>query len=359
MIEWGGRYFVEKRLMFGTRSSPGIFDNLATCFLNCVVNLTPGFTRQFVEKHLDDVLGIGFPGVESPVHRFYENYVAEADKVGIKLDKSGNREKVQPPDTTVIALGVMFDTVKWEWRIKPERLAHIFNVLEKIEQGCDHEFHDMQSIVGKLIDIRVLVRGGKFNLLFFLLVICLDLRPFDLVKPSQHLREQARWWLRALAKSAGGSPILNPEPRIPSTAVEGWTDAAGGTTSHVGAGLGGLVPPYRYFYLPWSNWLYEGGKNSDGVVFSRKLTCLELLGALVMLVTCADVVVGGHLRCYMDNQGAVDVYRKGHSTTCVYTSTVAKVIFDVAEAIGATVTVEKIRRCSDRGSYTAKGILVN
>ena len=39
----------------------------------------------------------------------------------------------------------------------------------------------------------------------------------------------------------------------------------------------------------------------------------------------------------------VDVYRKGHSTKCMYTSTSTK----------ATVTVEKIKRCSDRGSYTA------
>ena len=52
-------------------------------------------------------------------------------------------------------------------------------------------------------------------------------------------------------------------------------------------------------------------------------------------------------------QGAVDVYRKGHSTQCVYTSTVAKALFEVAEAIGASVTIEKVKRCSDRGSYTA------
>ena len=55
----------------------------------------------------------------------------------------------------------------------------------------------------------------------------------------------------------------------------------------------------------------------------------------------------------MDNQGAVDIYRKGHSTTCVYTSSIVKAIFEVAEAIGVTVSVEKVRRCSDSGSYTA------
>lgn len=37
----------------------------------------------------------------------------------------------------------------------------------------------------------------------------------------------------------------------------------------------------------------------------------------------------------------------------VFTSTVAKALFEVAEAIGASVTIEKVKRCSDRGSYTA------
>ena len=70
------------------------------------------------------------------------------------------------------------------------------------------------------------------------------------------------------------------------------------------------------------------------MVFAAKLTCLELLGALVLLVVCADLAAGGHLRVFVDNQGAVDIYKKGHSTKCVYTSSIAKAIFEVAEATG-------------------------
>jgi hypothetical protein len=115
----------------------------------------------------------------------------------------------------------------------------------------------------------------------------------------------------------------------------------------------GPARPYRYFYLPWPQWINAKGENGDGVVFASKLTCLELLGPLVLLVTCGDLAGGGHLRCYVDNQGAVDVYRKGHSTGCLYTSTIAKAIYEVSEAIGVVVSVEKVKRCSDRGSYTA------
>ena len=66
-----------------------------------------------------------------------------------------------------------------------------------------------------------------------------------------------------------------------------------------------------------------GRTNSEGVSFISKLSCLELLGALVLLVTCGDLAVGGHLRIHVDNQGAVDIFAKGHSATCGYTSAVA------------------------------------
>jgi hypothetical protein len=213
------------------------------------------------------------------------------------------------------------------------------------------EHEELKSISGKLIDIRLLVRGGKFNLVFFLKAA--NQERGSVVRPSEQLREQAKWWMVTLARSNCGGPILHPDQRVPSGAVEGWTDAAGGSLRSAGAGLGGLVPPFRAFYQPWPAWLNGGGSNSDGVRFDSKLTCLELLGPLALLVSCADVVAGGHLRVFVDNQGAVDIYKKGHSTKCLYSASIAKAIYEVAEAIGATVSVEKIRRCSDRGSYTA------
>jgi hypothetical protein len=345
--------FVELCLRFGTRSSPGIYDELHKCFLFAVIELTRGITREDVEQHLDDVLGVGPPGDDSPVHDFFRIYREEAAKVGIKLDTSGSREKVQAPATTVTALGVEFDTVAWTWRYKMGKLARILHTLQEICQGEEMKYEQLQSIAGKLIDVRFLVRGARYQLLFFLLAANQDLKPFQVVRPSHQLREQARWWMVALAESDRCSPIIHPDPPVPSHAMEGWTDAAGGSVSHVGAGLGGLVPPYRYFYLPWPQWINAKGENGDGVVFASKLTCLELLGPLVLLVTCGDLAAGGHLRCYVDNQGAVDVYRKGHSTGCLYTSTIAKAIYEVSEAIGVVVSVEKVKRCSDRGSYTA------
>ena len=355
MLEWGGKYFLETRLIFGSRSSPGIYDELHKTFIYSVVELTPQFTREDVEQHLDDVLGVGPPeeNQEASVDAFFRIYKEEAMKVGFKLDGSGNRDKVQPPGTKCTALGVEFDTVEWTWRYKADKLARILHALDKLVKGELVMYGEMQTIVGKMIDIRFLVRGGKYNMLFFLQAINQDLPKERVVKPTRELREQARWWMVALVGADKRSPILHPNPRVPANAVEGWTDAAGGTTSHQGAGVGGLIPPFYYFYLPWPAWLNWRQANTEGEVFASKLTCLELLGALVLLVTCGEVAAGGHLRIYVDNQGAVDIYKKGHSTKCVYTSSVAKAMYEVAEAIGVSLSVDKVKRVSDRGSYTA------
>ena len=105
--------------------------------------------------------------------------------------------------------------------------------------------------------------------------------------------------------------------------------------------------------------------NSDGEVFASKITCLELLGALVLLATCTDLAaVGGQLRIFIDNQGAVDVYRKqcktrnkkGNSKNCDYTSSIAKAIFEIAKATGVEVSIEKIKRCSNLEAITADEI---
>jgi len=64
-------------------------------------------------------------------------------------------------------------------------------------------------------------------------------------KSGEDLKEQAEWWLVALKSASVHSPIVLPDQRVPSNALEGYTDAAGGTISHVGAGLGGLVDCHK------------------------------------------------------------------------------------------------------------------
>jgi hypothetical protein len=354
VLQWGGRYFVELMLMFGVSSSAGIYDQLAKVFLWCCMRLAR-MPRYLVEQHLDDVIAVGPPGPESCVHRFFSTYVTEAEKVGVRLDKSGNREKCQAPDTQFVGLGVCFNTESWTWWIESKKLARILNILDRIRRSEEMSVSEIQSITGKLVDVRDLIPGGRYNLLYFLLEAHKEQKGARVV-PDDRLRSQAHWWVIHLQAMNLHSPIIHPDPQEPSNALQTWTDAAGGSADRTGAGLGGLLPPCRYFYMPWPQWINLGFPNEDGVVFKSKLTCLEMLGPLVILATMADEVRGKHVICWVDNQGSCDVYRKGHSTKCVYTSCIAKACYDVAEGLETTLTVRKIRRCSDSWSVVADAI---
>ena len=137
--------------------------------------------------------------------------------------------------------------------------------------------------------------------------------------------------------------------------LEGWTDAAGGSYDKVGHGVGGVLG-LTWFYLPWPQWLNKNKSNTKGVKFSRKLTCLELLGPLVLVAANPDTVRNKQLVVHVDNQGSCDIYRKGFSTSCLYSYAVAKAIWEVSQVLNCRVHLQKIRRCSDPGSVAADAL---
>ena len=362
VVRWGDRYFVDMKLIFGSRSSPGIFDELAKVFLWSCMSLS-GMPSSLVEQHIDDVLGVGLPGPNSLIWGFHDTYKREAKKIGIRLDDSGNKEKAQEPGTVVTGLGVVFDTVSWTWGFHVDKIARILRVLQEVAEAVRVPHRDMESITGKLCDVRFLVPGGRYNMLYFMLAVHdSDARMSGQVTVGRLLRVQAGWWVTALKAANVSSPIVHPDYRRPSNALEAWSDAAGGSCARVGSGLGVVGPQGAWVYLPWPAWLNMGAKNSQGVRFASKLSCLELLGPLAALCMMGSRLLGKVLVVYVDNQGSVDIFRKGTSLRCVYTSTVSKACFDLSLMMGCTLLVEKVRRCSDAGSYLAdmisKGDLV-
>ena len=356
VVKFGGRYFVELALMFGSRSSPGIFCDLLGLFVRCIILLS-GIPDYLVEQHLDDVLAIDGGGMDDPVARFNDLFLEEAEKVGFRPDISSNRDKNQEPDTEVTALGVIFDTVKWEWGFSDQRLAIILNTLSRIEQGERLTRVEMESLVGKLNAVKFMVEGGRFYLDSFY-------RSMEGVEGAgsqtlevKWLRAQSKWWRISLLIARKSSKIRFPEDGIPGNALRVWSDAAGGSKGRMGPGLGVVYPrTLSWAYLPWPAWLNEGGRNSDGVRFDSKLTVLEGLGPLVAVCVAGRDAMGKVLVALVDNQGTVGVYRKGHGKGCPYATCLVRAAYVVARGMAIGLRVEKIRRCSDGGSVLADAI---
>ena len=101
-VKWGDRFFMELKLMFGTKSSPGIYDRFMGLFLLLCVMKTQGMSMADALRYLDDVLAVS--GEDSTVlEKIYQTYKTTAIQVGVRLDRSGNRAKCQGPNTKVIA----------------------------------------------------------------------------------------------------------------------------------------------------------------------------------------------------------------------------------------------------------------
>ena len=173
------------------------------------------------------------------------------------------------------------------------------------------------------------------------------------VELSANCKEQLFWWYLMLQTCAGWTPIQYPDLVLSPLAVQGYTDAAGGTPNKIGHGVGGIIEPDVWFYIPWPAWLNKGRTNSDGVQFDRKLSVLEMLGPLALLVSAPDRVRNRHLEVHVDNQGAVSIYAKGYSTSCLYCYTLAVAIHEISMALNCHVVLSKIERCSNTNAIIA------
>ena len=59
-----------------------------------------------------------------------------------------------------------------------------------------------------------------------------------------------------------------------------------------------------------------------------------------------DLIRNKALEVFIDNQGTVDIFRKGYSCQDHYSYTLAKALFDVCQGLNAQATITKICRCS-------------
>ena len=219
-VKWGDKYFQETKLVFGGTSSPGIYDRFAGLFLFLCVRKTRGMKSKDAVRYLDDVMAVGANGSEV-LRAFYDQFRATAEQIGLRLDKSGNRAKCQPPETTVIALGVHFDTEAWTWKVDEEKGTRLLHDIDNILKGNTTSLKKRESIVGKILDMSQLLQSSKHML-----------GPiFDFGEGlSSHLVEETLvWWTTKIKHAIKRYPIPMKGPKMSGNIIKAWTDAAGPT----------------------------------------------------------------------------------------------------------------------------------
>ena len=358
VVQFAGRYFVETKLVFGACSSPGLYDTASNVVKDIAVAQS-GMELTRVAKHLDDILGVGLPREDDPVFKFFRAYLELAEEVGVRLPPPDeDKTKCQSPATSVLALGMEFDTVTWEMRCPEFKLGRMLHALRQCLAEGTTTSGELASLVGQLQDKMVMLEAARFNI-GEISALVVDGKPEDEeVVLSVAALGQMRWWFLNLQVTAWFCPIRHPDASLwpPLWAEEIHSDAAGGTLLNVKVGVGALLPGGEWCYFPWPAWLKAGFPGPEGRPLNAQLQYLELCGILIAIAAGPRLCMNKSLNCRTDNSSAVFTWRKGYSTRDKLSTVVVKTIYELASHLNSKVFVTKIARCSSRESIAVDAL---
>ena len=167
---------------------------------------------------------------------------------------------------------------------------------------------------------------------------------------------QADWWISQVHVMMS-HPARIPDPRNPrrSSRVIIFPDAAGGKGAP-GTGYGAVVWSWpRVFVCHFWPETVRSGFSEGGEELANKLFLLEAVAILAGLVADINKIRNNAVTCYTDNSGCVAGFRKKHSKEMLGWS-VLKAAQDVASGLNASLSVEKVRRCSCVGAAAADAL---
>ena len=353
-FQWLGKAFVELCLIFGSVSSPGIFDELAKLILFIVLSKS-GFPKDMVIQHLDDICAAMSGAQVERLQKFDDIFFEVAQELGLELAPRTDPEKSFGPSQKGTVLGVEYDTVNWTWGIPSDKLARLQISLRKAILADNIQQDEIWSLVGKIIHVRPLIPGGKFNIDHLLQANSHSTDRTSMVPVTEGLRRQLSFWYDVLPLCTHKVSIPDPDPCTAPWAVECWTDAAGGTRNSTWHGVGAVTTSW-WAYAPWGSRINTGQDAGKGRSLARVMSALELLGPLLTISAGFQWCRQTPVVTWVDNAASVHIWDKGYSTACQLSNTIVKAMNTVATAIGCTLEVKKITRCSSPGATMADAL---
>ena len=356
-FEWLGRIFFELCLVFGCRSSPGIYDRLAKLVLWICLVLA-GFPPHLALQHLDDVCAAS-PASCDLVDKFHNTYREVCKELGIELADTDDKDKAFAPRTCGQVLGINYDTeegVHGTWFLSEEKLTIILIMLEKAisEKEMDQRF--FKSICGKLIHLRCFVKDSRFKLSQIILAANQSSDLAALVEASEWCKSDMFWWKVCLPAYSRRTPLPDPDRKPGPMALFSHTDAAGGSVRSWGRGVGITIFPNTWTLVLWGDKINKGERSMGGQSLAHVMSAWELVGPLLTLCAAPDTVRAKQVVVMVDNEGSVRMYQKGWTTKCQLCNTLLVAINQVASALGVDLFVHKIRRCSNTQAKAADAL---
>ncbi len=354
-FSWLGKFFKELCLIFGSASSPGLYDRLAKTVLDLVIRIAK-FPRQWVCQHLDDTAAACPDGCKL-LEEFDSTYQSVSKLLGIRLAPRDDPEKAFGPSKVGTVFGITYDTVNWTWALPAEKMARISCQIRNILGKQEEQLVEIQSIVGRIVHVKPLIQGGRFHIDHLIELTTAADDPKQLVALTDGFKRQLYFWYLILNTCSGRASIPDLQIPMPAWSLHCFTDAAGGTLDAAGRGSGSVIPELGWWcYMPWSRRINAGAWCVEGKKVSRKLAALELVGPLITLAAGADLFRQRPIIFWVDNQGSCSIWKHGYSNSCKLSSTIVRAIATLAAALGCRIDICKITRCSNSGAIMADAL---
>lgn len=356
-FKWLGKFFFELCLVFGGKSSAGLYDRLAKVILWIALELAQ-FPHHLCVQHLDDVCAAS-PANSTLVNTFYTAYREVCDEVGVELADPDDPDKAFPPTTNGIVLGICYDTEEGSngtWYLREDKMANIVLMLEKAIEGEESNQRFIKSLCGKLIHLRCLVPNSRFKMAQIIMAANQTDDMAARVSISDWCRSDMFWFKNSLPVYSHRTSLVDPDRRPGPTAVVSHTDAAGGSRRTFGKGVGMTIYPNVWTFVMWGKKINGGGATNDGKSLENLMSAWELLGPLLTLCTAPDKVRNKQVVVMVDNEGAVRMHGKGWTTKCQLCNTILSAMNEIAIGLNVDIFLEKIRRCSNEQAEAADAL---
>ena len=201
-VKWKGSYFFYTRLVFGSRSSPKIFDWLsqAVCWI-----AKHNYGIEFILHLLDDYLTIDFPSATA------ERTMAILTMIFNRLRIPIATHKTVGPTVQLQYLGIIYDTDSMEARLPLDKLTRIREMLHKFESKQRVSKRALLSLLGHLNFASRVIRQGR-SFVSYLLALAASVKELHHhVKLNAECRQDMAMWLRFLTEWNGVALFLEEE----------------------------------------------------------------------------------------------------------------------------------------------------
>lgn len=286
---WRDKFYVDKVLPFGLRSSPSLFNNLAeaVCWI-----LRHNYSMPLLEHYLDDYMNVApaSSNVRTSTAAVQMATLLQVfENLGIPV--AVGDDKVVPPTTTMTVLGIEVDSVAQESRLPSDKLACILELLGEWRSRRSATKRELLSLIGHLSFAAKVVPPGRTFIRRLIDLSCTvtDLSAVLVLDDDAQLDIQ--WWVDFVSTWNGRS-IFHDVEWTRSPDINLFTDAS---DCGYGAYCDGL-----WFFGQW-----------QASFAAEPIMVRELYPIAAACVVWGPSWKGKRLLFHCDNLAVVDTWKKG------------------------------------------------